>query len=185
MRELDLLYAIGLQDLNEELTVVLLLEIQVPLLVAWIRQVLGQLLYLLREVLEAAQVLLLGPCLLGRPSSSFDGFAVRAILNLSIHSLSVGCGLLSLFRILIFLKIFLGHLALDDHETCVDKGFFEKLTLEHSNQVFNPYVLSRWSLDDPAVGLDLLLLCEGLLGICLCLLGQGGLVLLEKLLGFF
>ena len=45
---------------------------------------------------------------------------------------------------------------MDDHQTGVDKGLLEKLTLEHPNQVFDADVLARRSLDNTSIGLYLL-----------------------------
>ena len=86
--------------------------------------------------------------------------------------------------ILILLEVLLRHLPLDDHEARVDEGLLEQLALEHPHKIFNPDVLTGRPFDDSAVGLNLLLLCQCLLRIGLSLLLQGGLVLLEELLGF-
>lgn len=51
IRELYLLDAIRLQDFNQELTVVLFLQLQVPLFVLRVRKVLGKLLQFLGQVL--------------------------------------------------------------------------------------------------------------------------------------
>lgn len=90
-----------------------------------------------------------------------------------------------MFRILIFLEVFLRHLPLDDHETSINERLLEELTLEHSYEVLDSDVLARWTLDDATVSLDLLLLGQGLLRVGLCLLSQGSLVLLKQFLRFF
>jgi hypothetical protein len=188
---LNLLDAIRLQDLDEELSVVLFFQVQVTLLVSWIGEVLRQFLDLLRKVLETAQVLLLGPDLLGRSAYSFYRLAVRSVLHSTLRAsgalpcLAVSGRLLCLLGILVFLEVLLSHLPLDDHETGVDEGLLEELALEHADEVFDPDVLSGGSLDDAAVCLDLLLLGKSLLWVGLRLLCEGSLVLLEELLRFF
>jgi len=59
---------------------------------------------------------------------------------------------------MILLEILFSHFPLNDHQTGVDEGLLEKLTLEHSNQVFDANIFSRWPFDNSAVSLDLLLL---------------------------
>lgn len=148
MWKLNLLDAIRLQDLDKKLSVVLFFQVQVTLLVSWIGEVLRQFLDLLRKVLETAQVLLLGPRLLGWSTYSFHWLAVRSILHSSWRAsrtrsrLAVSGRLLRLLGILVFLEVLLGHLPLDDHETGVDEGLLEELTLEHADEVFDPDVLA-------------------------------------------
>lgn len=103
-----------------------------------------------------------------------DCLAVR-----SAGLLTVSRSLLRLLRVVVLLEVLLRHLALDDHQTGVDERLLEKLALEHSHEVLDSDVLSRRSLDDSTIGLDLLLLSEGLLRVCLALLLEGSLMLLQ------
>jgi hypothetical protein len=103
-----------------------------------------------------------------------DCLAVR-----SAGLLTVSRSLLRLLRVVVLLEVLLRHLALDDHQTGVDERLLEKLALEHSHEVLDSNVLSRRSLDDSTIGLDLLLLSEGLLRVCLALLLEGSLMLLQ------
>jgi len=89
--------------------------------------------------------------------------------------------LLGLLRIVVLLEVFLSHFPLDNHQRGVDERLLEELRLEHPDQVFDSDVLARGSLDNSSVGLDLLLLSQGLLRVRLALLGEGGLVLLQQL----
>lgn len=86
---------------------------------------------------------------------------------------------------MVFLEILFSHFPLNDHQTGIDKGLLEKLTLEHPNQVFDADVLARRSFDNAAIGLYLLLLRQRLLRIGLTLLSKSGLVLLEEFRGLF
>jgi len=85
---------------------------------------------------------------------------------------------------MVLLEILFCHFPLNDHQTGVDEGLLEKLTLEHPNQVFDTNIFSGWSLDDSSVGLDLLLLSQCLLRIGLTLFRKSCLVLLEQFCGF-
>jgi hypothetical protein len=85
---------------------------------------------------------------------------------------------------MILLEILFCHFPLNDHQTGVDEGLLEKLTLEHSNQVFNANIFSRRPFNNTSISLDLLLLSQRLLGIGLALFGKSCLVLLEKFCGF-
>ena len=127
MRELDLLDAVRLQNLDEKLSVVLFFQIQVTLLVARIRQVLRQFLNLFGKILKTAEILLLRTCLFGWSARTLDRLSIGTVLYTcaSISGLSVGGGLLSLFGILVFLEIFLGHFTLYNHQARIYKRFFE------------------------------------------------------------
>lgn len=85
---------------------------------------------------------------------------------------------------MVLLEIFFCHFPLNDHQTGVDKGLLEKLTLEHSNQVFDANIFSRWTFYDASVSLDLLLLGQSLLRISLTLFGKSCLMFLEQFRGF-
>ena len=71
------------------------------------------------KILEAAEVLLLGPGLLGWPTHSLNRLAIGSILYATCASirraLSVGGGLLGLLSILILLEILFGHFSLYNH----------------------------------------------------------------------
>ena len=118
--------------------------------------------------------------LLGRPLDWLDELAVWAILWLVASSFLCSL-LLSLLGVVILLEVLLGHFPLNDHETRVDERLFEQLALEHPHQVLYPDVLSRWSLYYASVCSYLLLLGQGLLRICLTLLGKSSLMLREEL----
>lgn len=194
--KLYLFDSIGLQNFHQEFPVVFLLEFKIPFLVLWIGEILWELLDLLGQVLEAAQVLLvLWFGLLGWPPWLVNWLAIWPILyaSLAIYSiwscstsiLTICMRLLCLLGIVILLEVLFGHFSLYDHETCIDEWLFEQLTLEHAHQVLNTYVLTRWSLDDASVLLYLLLLSECLLRIGLALLLKGCLVLLQELCRLF
>jgi len=85
---------------------------------------------------------------------------------------------LGLLSIVVLLEVLLGHFPLNDHQTRVDERLLEELALEHSDKIFDTNVFSRGAFDYSSVGLDLLLLSEGLLGVGLALLCKGSLVLL-------
>ena len=86
---------------------------------------------------------------------------------------------------MIFLEVLFRHLTLYNHETGVDEGLLEELTLEHPHKVLDSYIFARRSFNNTSVLLYLLLLSQRLLRIGLALLSQGGLVLLKELGGFF
>lgn len=117
--ELDLVDAVGPEDFDEKLTIVLLFQIKVPFLVLWVRQVLAQLLDFLGQVLQAAQVLLALWLLLLNLLLLVNWLTIGTILDLWLVLLGLfGC-LLCLFGIVVFLEILLCHFALNDHQTGV------------------------------------------------------------------
>ena len=81
---------------------------------------------------------------------------------------------------MVFLEILFSHFSLDNHQTGVDEGLLEKLTLEHSNQVFDADIFSRWTFDYTTVSLNLLLLDQCLLRIGLTLFSESCLMLLKQ-----
>jgi hypothetical protein len=116
---LDLVDAVGPEDFDEKLTIVLLFQIKVPFLVLWVRQVLAQLLDFLGQVLQAAQVLLALWLLLLNLLLLVNWLTIGTILDLWLVLLGLlGC-LLCLFGIVVFLEILLCHFALNDHQTGV------------------------------------------------------------------
>ena len=132
-----LLHAIALEDLDEELTVVLLLQFEISFLILWISQILTQLLDFLTQVVQAVDVLrLLGFGLLDL-LLHFDRLPIWSkLLPLSIRlvCLCCSCGvLLGLLGVMVLLEVLLGHLPLDNHKTCVYERLFEELRLEHAN----------------------------------------------------
>ena len=88
--------------------------------------------------------------------------------------------MLGLFGVVVFLEVLFSHFSLDDHQTGVDEGLLEKLTLEHSNQVFDANIFSRWTLNNATVSLNLLLLGQCLLRIGLTLFSESCLMLLKQ-----
>lgn len=148
--------------------------------------------YLFGEIFKAVHIYgILWLCLLSWPLDRFDRFAIWSILHtilavgVSSSILSISLSLLGLFGVVVFLEILFSHFPLNDHQTGIDKGLLEKLTLEHPNQVFDADVLARRSFDNAAIGLYLLLLRQRLLRIGLTLLSKSGLVLLEEFRGLF
>lgn len=130
---MNLLDSVGPEDFDEKLTIVLLLEIEVLFLVLGVRQVLRKLLDFLCQVLEATYVLLALWLLLLYLLLLIDWFAVGTVLDLGLGLLRLLCCLLRLFGVVVFLKVFFSHFALDDHQTRVDERLLEKLTLKHSH----------------------------------------------------
>ena len=117
--------------------------------------------------------------LLSDATTPIDRLSIWTILDYTAISI---CLLLSCLGVLILLEVLLGHLALDNHETCIDERLLEQLRLEHTDQVFDSDVFSRWSFNDSSILLDLLLLEQSLLRIGLCLLSQRSLMPLKKFL---
>ena len=70
---------------------------------------------------------------------------------------------------MVLLEILFGHFTLNDHQTRVDERLFEELALEHSDKVFDTNVFTRGSYDYATIGLNLLLLGQGLLRVRLAL----------------
>lgn len=136
---------------------------------------------LLCQVLQTAQVLGALGLLFLNLLLLVDRLAVWTVLDLSLRLLGLLCSLLGLLGVVVFLKVFLSHFALDDHQTRVNERFLEQLALEHPHQVFDSNVLATRTLDDSAVGLNLLLSCKCCLGVCLALFDQGLLVFVQQL----
>lgn len=114
-RELYLLDSIWLKDLYKEFSVILFLQLEIPLLIFWIGKIFGKFLNLFWEVFKTTEVgSILWLSLLGR-ASSLNWFAIGAILNYCTGSGAVCCSSLSLLSIVILLEIFLSHLSLDNH----------------------------------------------------------------------
>jgi len=196
IRKLYLFDSIRFQNFDQEFSVVFLLEFKIPFFVLWIGEILWKLLYLLGQVLKAAQVLLvLWFGLLGWPPWLVNRLAIWPVLYSSLARypisswstsiLAICMRLLCLLGIVILLEVLFSHFSLYDHETCIDEWLFEQLTLEHAHQVLNTYVFTRWSLNDATVLLYLLLLSECLLRISLALLLKGCLMLLQQLCRLF
>lgn len=132
-RELYLLDSIWLKNLYKELSVIFFLQLEIPFLIFWIGEIFCKFLNFFWKVFETTEIsCALWLCLLGR-TSSFDWFAIWAILNDCTRSSSVCRCSLSLLSIVILLEIFLCHLTLDYHQACIDERLFEKLALEHSD----------------------------------------------------
>jgi len=162
--ELRVVDSVRLKDLHQKFSVIFFLKLEKSFLVFWICKVFAELLNLFGEIFKAVHIdSILWLSLLSWSFYRFDGLAVWSILNtcLSVGSgsiLSVCLSLLGLFSIMILLEILFCHFPLNDHQTGVDEGLLEKLTLEHSNQVFDANIFSRWPFDNSTVSLDLLLL---------------------------
>ncbi len=77
---------------------------------------------------------------------------------------------MGLFSVVVLLEILFSHFTLNYHQTCVDERLLEELALEHSDKVFDTNVFTRGSFDYATIGLNLLLLCQGLLRVGLALL---------------
>ena len=183
--ELRVLNTIRLQYLDQEFSVVFFFELKISLLVFWISKVFTQLLDLLREIFKAVDInLILWFCLLSWSLDRFDGFTVWTILHTilirAVGILSICLSLLGLFGVVVFLEVLFSHFSLDDHQTGVDEGLLEKLTFEHSNQVFDANIFSRWPFNNATVSLNLLLLGQCLLRIGLTLFSESCLMLLKQ-----
>jgi hypothetical protein len=72
---------------------------------------------------------------------------------------------------MVLLEVLFRHFTLNDHQTRVDERLLEELALEHSDEIFNTNIFTRGAFDYTTVGLNLLLLGQGLLWIGLALLG--------------
>lgn len=123
--------SIGLVNLRQELSVVLLLQLQVLVTIFRVRQVLCQLLNLHCQVFQVCQLWLSWVSLLGRVRRRFFGGLRRGRGRLGPR-VSADVSLVPLAN-----KIFVVHASLNNQETSRYEGLFKQLALEHLDEVFD------------------------------------------------